>query len=94
MKPSLLLFGATLVALSSGIASTPARAVDCMKYAGEMVHMDGIARARKCIGWNSHSRFQEHLSYCNKDPRRADGALARWNIRMGGCMQNNRMTVL
>lgn len=92
MKPTALILAAAFATGISMMASTPAQAVDCMKYAGEMTHMDGIARARKCVGWNSHSRFQEHLNYCLKDPRRADGALARWNRRMGGCMQNNRMT--
>jgi hypothetical protein len=55
---------------------------DCDAYARDMVRLDMDARSRNCRGWNSHSNFDGHRTWCQRGGD-ARGALARWNQRYG-----------
>jgi len=71
---------------ASGSPAARADAARCVSYGDEMVRMDGIARARGCMGWNGHSNRSNHIQWCQVQPtEKVNQTLANWRKRLSAC---------
>lgn len=58
----------------------------CHDYASSMVAQDQRARQSRCPGWTSHSNFNGHYTWCQKQtPQRVQQALSNWQTRFQQC---------
>jgi hypothetical protein len=58
----------------------------CKAYADEMVAIDQRARQMKCPAWKSHSNWEGHFQWCQKQPpAKVNNALGNWNSQLDGC---------
>ena len=82
-----LAFGAVLAAavFAPGLAEAQGRD-RCHDYATGMVAQDQRARGLRCPGWTSHSNYDNHYGWCQKQtPQRVQQAIANWQSRFQSC---------
>jgi hypothetical protein len=79
-----------LLAMAAGLSvsfvATASAQDRCTAYANEMVSLDQRARQMKCPLWKSHSNWNAHFDWCQKQSdARAKDALDTWSAKFDGC---------
>lgn len=71
---------------ASGSPAARGEARRCVSYGDEMVRIDQAARAKRCVGWNSHSNRNHHIQWCQlQTDDRVNQALVSWRNRLRAC---------
>lgn len=89
MKNWLTILSLGTVVLVGALNPAPVEAQQrdrCADYANSMVAQDQRARQIKCSGWTSHSDYNGHYTWCQKQtPQRTQQAIANWQTRFQAC---------
>lgn len=80
----IMLLAVSLVALAGPVYAQSGDR--CHNYASEMLANDARGRQARCKGWNNHSNYNGHYTWCQRQtPARTNQALSNWRSRLQAC---------